>query len=260
MMKNEISLSRVPQACETKILLDPKSGIIHPSPAKNVPGNEAKKKEELILSCMPLVKRMARKYARNATDFDDLVQEGYLGLVEAAERFDSERGFKFSTFAMYRIRGRIVDALRKANAFGGGFGRKKGQISKEQVRLTRQFGREPKVQEVAEALQWNRKNVEDLMVAGFTQADENTLGVEQSTPEAIAIGTQRRKIVLEMLNTLPEDKKELIEFYYWSDFSLKEIGHQLGLSKSWTWRLLAGTLDRLRIVMQNKKLCVEAIT
>ncbi|MFW6021993.1 MAG: sigma-70 family RNA polymerase sigma factor [Halanaerobiaceae bacterium] len=68
-------------------------------------------RQEIITSYQPLVYKMAKQYSTNNNIFMDLIQEGNIGLIDAADSFDHERGIRFSTFAVYHIRGRIIDAL-----------------------------------------------------------------------------------------------------------------------------------------------------
>ena len=111
-------------------------------------------KEDRITSSLPFVKALARRMAASmpsSVDLGDLVQDGMVGLIDAAERFDEERGIKFETFAERRVRGAMIDALRR-DAWPRGIRRARRELEAAREKLRQELGTEPSLAAIAEHL------------------------------------------------------------------------------------------------------------
>jgi RNA polymerase sigma factor for flagellar operon FliA len=191
----------------------------------------------------------------SSVDRDDVIGAAELGLVEAARNFDPSRGVLFKTFAYYRIRGSVYDALRKM-----GWLKRDSQLrfesgANEYLRDYAEIGGD----EPASAAAAHREieditsvvltswlvavNIEDTEIvdSSFTSAEDRLLDIEARGQLANA------------LSRLPEINRVLIEQYYFHEATLENIGARLGLSKSWVCRLHARTLEMLRDLMSESE-------
>ncbi len=185
-------------------------------------------------------------------ELDDLVAWGMQGLLEARARFDASRGVQFQTFAYYRIRGAILDGIRKmthlprrvvarARAMGGAdlVGEDVGQRI-EGARLAGQRGPDP-VSTLDDAIQ--------RITTAFLTAYQESATPEGPSPEEGAEQAQLIQKMRQAIQSLPEREATLLHAIYFEDRTLDDIGGQLGVSRSWACRMHARALDRLRQAM-----------
>ena len=196
-------------------------------------------------------------------EFEDLVSYGAIGLLEAFERFDEDRGILFSTFAEYRIRGAMLDALRSQDTFS----RRRRQLARriesahEPLRL--QLSREPEPQETAELLgidmdeYWSaldRVKPVTLVSIESTMADDNDEGrslveqlasQEENPSEKLLIAEMRRELESAVL-ALPEKQRHCIMMYYGRELSLAEIAEVYKVTPSRVSQILTEARGRLR--------------
>lgn len=225
---------------------------------------DLKDRNAVITQYTPYVRSIAGKVKKTLAkeiEFEDLVEYGMIGLLEAAERYDSAMGANFMTFAYYRIRGAIYDGLRgmgwmsrseyarvrfeeKSNAYLAQAAEEKAADPAAAPKTD-----EEKVQELANAVQslaaiyiTNLDGIEGLQVKddNAVQADE-TLGNEQA-----------RIAVTKAVGKLSEQERQLLDMYYYREMSLQEVGEKLGLSKSWTSRLHARVIEKLHRLLRDE--------
>lgn len=135
-------------------------------------------KQRLIESNMRLVINIAKTYRNRSIPLEDLIQEGAIGLMQAAERFDPEKGFRFSTYATHWIRqaiGRAIDNKSKAIRLPAHVAQSLRRIEKERQRLARELGRDPTTEQVAAAMGMNPKKMLALM-----QTSQELLSLDMS--------------------------------------------------------------------------------
>ena len=188
-----------------------------------------------------------------SVDRNDIIGAAELGLVEAARNFDPSRGVLFKTFAFYRIRGAVYDAMRKMGWLKG------------DTRLRFEAGAneylkdytEPGVGESTPAAT-SYGELKQLTSAVLTSYMLSLDGANMDIADPAAISAedallQRDQIrqVKDAITRLPESNRLLIERYYFHDETLEAIGARLGLSKSWVCRLHAKSLDMLRELMSQ---------
>ena len=221
-----------------------------PPPTKNM------SRSELAEQYDPYVRAIAGKVRKTLSkdiEFDDLHSYGMIGLMEAADRFDSKYGANFMTFAYYRIRGAIYDGLR-----GMGWVSRseyqKYRFEQHATEYLRHVGEQEavggairkteddEVSEIADAVEGLITIYVTALDAmeGFQIPDETTPPVD----ETLEI-EQARRLVVEAIDKLPEQERVLLKLYYYEEHSLEDVGKHLGLSKSWTSRLHARAIDKL---------------
>ena len=221
-------------------------------------------KERLVRRYLPLVRYVAGRMAVSpppGLDFEDLLSFGAMGLLDAIERFDLGRGFCFQTFAVPRIRGAILDELRRYDWISR-TGREKLQRLEKTVE---QFARSqgvPDDEALMEALGMNEKAYRELLeiasrsyvvsldeVLALEDGDVQREGIlEDSAPSPLERMEQQEEVerVLEGLSGLPERERLLVSLYYYEGLTLKEIGAVLGVTESRASQLHGRALALLR--------------
>jgi RNA polymerase sigma factor for flagellar operon FliA len=182
-------------------------------------------------------------------DSKDVRAAAELGLVEAANSFDPNRGVKFNNYSYHRIKGAIYDALRTIGWFP--------KVQYQQMRLDMAANEalkdvSPNMQGPASAesklqsfktLSANVLNCYMLSLEAMPQEPEDH---SHATAEESAMVDELRRKVRTSLYQLPELNRRILEYCYFYDLTLEEVGHKLGLSKSWVCRLHARSLENLR--------------
>jgi RNA polymerase sigma factor for flagellar operon FliA len=154
-----------------------------------------------IVSGLPFVQALARRMAAsmpNSIDVGDLVQDGVLGLIDAAHRFDEARGIKFETFAERRVRGAMIDALRR-DAWPRGVRRQRRELDAARETLRRELGHEPSLPELAAKVGYDEKRLNRTIVRINTIESTSPLATgerftESSVPSVLASGCPRRDL------------------------------------------------------------------
>ena len=221
----------------------------------------------------PLVRKLAGMMISRlpaSVELDDLVQVGLIGLIEAAQQFDAAQGVLFETFASQRIRGAMLDELRRLDWLPRQARRNARQIEEAITRLEQENGRPPREEEVAGALQmtladyqaalFDCKGHQLLYYEDFSSADEdgsasafvdNVADERQSDPlETLRDGRFRQQLV-EVIGQLPERDQLVMSLYYQQELNLKEIGAVLGVTESRVSQLHSQAVARIRARLQE---------
>jgi RNA polymerase sigma factor for flagellar operon FliA len=197
----------------------------------------------------------------HSIDLSDLVQDGVIGLIDAAHRFDDSRGIKFETFAERRIRGAMIDALRK-DAWPRGVRRVRRELEAAREKLRATLGHEPSLADLAEAIGSDEKRLGKTIVrintiestSPFSSAenvDESQLPavLVPAEPERPDMQYERDEVKARVRNaiaTLPAREQKVIALYYYSEVTMKDIGAELGVNESRVSQLHARAIRRLR--------------
>jgi RNA polymerase sigma factor for flagellar operon FliA len=221
-----------------------------------------------VIAGLPFVEALARRLASSmphSIDLGDLVQDGVLGLIDAAQRYDESRGIKFETFAERRVRGAMIDALRR-EAWPRGVRRQRRELEAARESLRRELGHEPSVADLAARVGSDEKRLNRTIVrintiestsplASADHHDESTLPavLVPSEPEAPDTAFERTEVqdrVRAAIATLPPRERKLIGLYYFGEVTMKEIGAQLGVNESRVSQLHARAIQRLRQALE----------
>ena len=213
---------------------------------------------------LPFVEALARRMAStmpHSIDISDLVQDGVIGLIDAANRFDDSRGIKFETFAERRIRGAMIDALRK-DAWPRGVRRVRRELEAAREKLRATLGHEPSLADLAQAIGSDEKRLGKTIVrintiestSPFSNADtvdESQLPavLVPAEPERPDLQYERDEVknrVRNAIATLPAREQKVIALYYYSEVTMKDIGAELGVNESRVSQLHARAIRRLR--------------
>lgn len=179
---------------------------------------------------------------------DDLLQEGVRGLLEAWQRFDPERGVKFTTFAAYRVRGSIVDAIRKMQPYDRAtYSRMRTIRLKSRVADGMSYAGDEaahaRLSELAGML------VPEVVLAELAGSEENRAIY---CPESLYLEDEQRRELARIVSSLPPRERTLVREVYLKERSLAATAAELGLSASWASRLLRRTLDRIRQELEGE--------
>ncbi len=213
---------------------------------------------------LPFVEALARRMAAtmpHSIDLSDLVQDGVIGLIDAAHRFDDSRGIKFETFAERRIRGAMIDALRK-DAWPRGVRRVRRELEAAREKLRATLGHEPSLADLAHAIGSDEKRLGKTIVrintiestSPFSNADtvdESQLPavLVPAEPERPDLQYERDEVRARVRNaiaTLPVREQRVIALYYYNEVTMKDIGAELGVNESRVSQLHARAIRRLR--------------
>ena len=216
---------------------------------------------ELIAEGRAIVRSLALRIHRNLpirVDLDDLIAYGELGLVEAAQDFQADRGNQFSTFAYYRIRGAIYDGLAKMTWTSRARYRRMRFESMAADTLESEQELDRGSADPAENGKWFARVTERLaMVYLVCNGDENNL-IETTDPQPSApslfMHREASEKLRSMVDRLPEMERRLIHLVYFDGYTLQEAGRMIGFSKSWASRLHAKILERLADDMRRQGL------
>ncbi len=225
-------------------------------------------RNRLVVHYSALVKYVAGRLSAglpNSIEQADLVSYGMFGLIDAINKFEPLRGFKFETYAMSRIRGSIIDELRSIDWVPRSLRAKARAVEKVYTKLEHELLRTPTDAEVAEELNTTEEELQNV----FTQisffglvALEETLSVGADRSESVTLGDtipdpglgpvgafeieETKQILAQALNRLPEREKIVLTLYYYEGLTLGEIGGILGITESRVCQIHTKAVIQLR--------------
>jgi RNA polymerase sigma factor for flagellar operon FliA len=219
---------------------------------------------ERIVAGLGFVESLARRMAASmphSIDIGDLVQDGMLGLIDAAHRFDEARGIKFETFAERRVRGAMIDALRR-DAWPRGVRRQRRELEAAREALRKELGCEPSLADLAARVGSDEKRLGRTIVrintiestsplAAPEKMDESSLPAvlvpsEPDSPDAAYEKAETAEKVRAAIDALPWRERKVIALYYYGDVTMKQIGTAIGVNESRVSQLHARAIRRLR--------------
>jgi len=208
-------------------------------------------KEQLIIEYAPLVKYVAGRlsvHLHYRAEHEDLISYGIFGLIDAIDKFDNDKGVKFETYASLRIRGAILDSIRKLDWIPRTLRQKNKQLETVYTELETELEREPTDEEVAQRLEVSVEVARELMrEASFfslvsfddylAQSYEETImvGADNTlpeTPESVYDKKELYEFLVRAIDKLSEREKTVIVLYYFEELTLKEISQVMGVSPS----------------------------
>ncbi|MDD2432121.1 MAG: FliA/WhiG family RNA polymerase sigma factor [Clostridia bacterium] len=222
-------------------------------------------KEELIVHYISLVQKIAGKvaYALPAhMERDDLYSYGIFGLLEAIDRYNPNLGVPFAGFAIKRIKGSIIDGIRKEDWLPVSVRKRAKQVEQAYEKIEMQLGRSATDEEIASELkisinEWTQwlKTLQYITILSLDQSlseeqdfslKDNLFNSESPNPLQIIIKKEIKNILMQAIERLPEKEKLVISLYYFHDLSNKEIAQVMELSPSRISQLHTKAIFRLR--------------
>ncbi len=239
-------------------------------------GNQdtAESRDAKIQQYAPLVKYVVGRLAIGMPailDYEDMLSFGTIGLIEALDRFDDSKGVKFESYAINRIRGAIIDALRQLDRLPRSVRDKAKKMTAAKLQLTAAKGREPNDAEVAEAMgltlvQYHKAQVDcswvTISLDGLLERDENNdSGGPTELPadpneEDFTARLEKRDMLDALtgaVKELPEREWLIVSLYYRDEVTMREIAEVLEISESRVCQLHARALTRLRGSLRRER-------
>ena len=229
---------------------------------------------DLITRFLPLVDKVANRLAINLpanVDRDDLISYGRFGLLDALAKFDHTRGLQFETYAMWRIRGAMIDGLRENDWIPRTVRDKAKKMEEAYTVLEQKLLRMPTDKEVSAYLGISEKELQqvffDTSLATMVSIDEavgdedeqktarHSYIVDEVTPrpESVAEASSLKQVLIEVIDKLPEKERIVVSLFYFEEMTLSEIAEIMSLSPSRISQLHSKALFRLRSVLSRWK-------
>lgn len=228
-------------------------------------------REKIIIEYAPLVKLVAGRlsmYLGYTVEYDDLVGYGIFGLIDAIDKFDSEKEVKFETYASLRIRGAILDHIRKMDWIPRTLRQKQKKIDNAIKEIEVEKGRNAKDSEIAERIGITEEELigwqSQMKISNLISLNEymdaendNGYGMEIpdkkqfAQPEKVLEENELKQMLMESLELLTEKEKKVTILYYYEELTLKEISEILEVSESRISQLHTRALQKMRKKMGN---------
>jgi len=238
-------------------------------------------RDALILNYSPLVKYVAGRISSNLprnVETADLISYGVFGLIDAIDRYDTERGIKFETYAIARIKGAILDELRSLDWVPRSVRSRAREIEKTYIVLENRLRRLPSDAEVAAEMGISERELQALFTklsyTSVVSFDElwTSNGDSDGRPHVYATikdeaaddpvttfeAVELKQILATAIDRLPEREKTVVALYYYEGLTLKEIGVILGVTESRVSQLHTKAVLRLRARLRSSRECITA--
>lgn len=241
--------------------------------AKKIKKGDEEALSKLIKSNLRFVVSVSKQYQNQGLTLPDLINEGNLGLIKAAQRFDETRGFKFISYAVWWIRQAILQALAEQSRIVRLPLNKIGSINKVNsafAKLEQEFQREPTAHEIADILDMAPKDVREAMKtnsrhlsmdAPLVSEEENTLydvmlSSDSSSPDSNLLDESLQREISRSLSTLSARESDIIKLYYGlggePPYSLEEIGKLFSLTRERVRQIKEKAIKKLKFTNRNK--------
>ena len=223
-----------------------------------------KLREQLIIEYAQLVRLVAGRlsmYLGHNVEYDDLVSYGIFGLIDAIDKFNLEKNVKFETYASLRIRGAILDQIRKMDWIPRAVRQKQKKIDEAIKNIEMKTGKTALDEEIAselgvsedEYLNWqsqlkvtNVVSLNEFVEQGTEPAMDATKNSHFAQPEDVVAESELKEVLAQSLETLTEKERRVIELYYYEELTLKEISIILEVSESRISQLHTRALAKMK--------------
>jgi len=229
---------------------------------------DTKRRQELVLKYAPLVKYIAERMAIRLPPNifkEELISAGIVGLIDSLDKFNSEMGIKFQTYAEHRIKGAILDELRKMDWIPRSIRKDIHKIEDAVVAVKYKLGREPEDYEVAQEMGIDIESYYKMTskAQGITLFSLDKIMPDGSTPKFAKQASNTpspfdelkikevKKIISEALASLSKKEQLVISLYYYDELTLKEIAKVLDLTESRISQIHSKAIQRLRIKLRS---------
>ncbi|MDU5106582.1 MULTISPECIES: FliA/WhiG family RNA polymerase sigma factor [unclassified Clostridium] len=229
-------------------------------------------KEKIVEKYIPLVKYLASRIMLGKTkyiEYEDLVSYGIVGLLDAINRYDSSKGMKFSSYATLRIKGAMIDEIRKNRPISKGAMDKLAKYNESVERLQNIYMREPSIKEIALDLNITESEVSQvenyinymsiLSLESVIYSDDDDVTIMETLEDKNAISPEesleykeKLEVLSQAIENLKEKDKLILKLYYYEKFTLKEIGQVIEVSESRVCQLHSRAIRNLREIMKKK--------
>lgn len=230
--------------------------------------SETANMDALVEQHAPLVQRIAYHLMARlppSVQVDDLIQAGLIGLLDAASHYDPSQGASFETYAVIRIRGSMLDELRRNDWAPKSVHRRARDMLDATRKIETKTGREAKPNEIAKAMGISLDEYHQLAletntcrVLNFAEVEKEDESLEEEIADDRDPGPlrkiereEKRRYLSKAITQLPEREQMIVSLYYDDELNLKEIGSVLGVSESRVSQLLSQAHMRMRTILQE---------
>lgn len=231
-----------------------------------------RERNEIIMEFLPkinyIVQSLKQENLPPTVTEEDLINTGVLGLIDAINKYDPSKGVKLSTYAEIRIRGQIIDSLRKLDWVPRNVRQKARHIEAAILEVEQKLGREATPEEIAEYLGMDveeyMKYAEKISNSGLisidttvgSDEDANTklwqiISINDDTPDKYVEEEELKKIISDIISKLNERERLVITLYYYEELSMKEIGEVLGLTESRISQIHTKTMMKIKSMIKK---------
>ena len=230
------------------------------------------KKNQLIVEYAPLIRFVAQRIAARLPsniELDDLISSGVIGLIDAIEKYNSDRDNKFKTYAEFRIRGAILDELRAQDWVPRSIRDKSKMLNRRILKMESDKGRTLSEEEIAEGLGLSISEYYKLVnevrpvsvlsiddTVAYSNMDKKTImnlleSCKLTNPFNQLNLKSVKKVMTQVIEELPERQRLVLSLYYYEDLNLKDIGQILRVTESRISQLHAQAIQRLRVKLSK---------
>jgi RNA polymerase sigma factor for flagellar operon FliA len=231
-----------------------------------VPSPEEDGRDRLLLEQLPQVRYIARRIHERLprhVQLEDLVHAGFVGLIDALDKFDHSKHVLFGSYAKFRIRGAILDSLRELDWSPRDLRRKARRLEDAHNQLRSSLGRNPSEPELAAELGIDLRGLQ-LLLGEISGLEIGSLRVESSrdgrdedlceylpddseqTPLFLCLRSEMTQLLARAIAELPEKEREVLALYYYEEMKMKEVGIIMGVGKSRVSQIHSMAVVRLR--------------
>ena len=213
-----------------------------------------------VAEYLPFVKKVAHRLARRLPShvgLEDLIGAGVVGLMEAMNRYDSSRMSGFEKFAEFRVKGAILDELRRRDMMARDARLESKGLQKTIGELSQEYGRQPEEEEIAEymgvSIEDYRSKLEKLTpvrVVSFTDVFPSNAPDSDDNPFEEFAKKELVQSLATAIERLSERQQQVLQLYYIEELTLKEVGHVLSVTESRVCQILSEATARLRSIMK----------
>jgi len=235
--------------------------------AYRVSSTDIEERNELVMRELPQVYYVAARIHERLprhVDIEDLVQAGVIGLLDACRNYDREKDAQFSTFAKYRIRGAILDSLRKLDWGSRNLRRKGREIAESAARLGAQLGRHPTEEEIAadlkmrvDELQTSLTQLDGLFLVGQLSNPagedaesfdliESAASTGRDNPFELCLEGEMKTHLADAISRMSQREQLILSLYYYEELTMKEISEVVGIAVSRVSQIHAAAMLKLR--------------
>jgi RNA polymerase sigma factor for flagellar operon FliA len=246
--------------------------MTNPEVAYRASSNGIEERNELVLRELPQVYYVAariRERLPKHVDMEDLVQAGVIGLLDACRNYDCEKDAQFSTFAKHRIRGAILDSLRKLDWGSRTLRRKAREIAESAARLESQLGRHPLEEEIAADLKMRVDELQNtlMQVDGLFLVGQLTNGAGENgeafdliesasssgsdNPFKLCLEGEIKAQLAAAVSRLSEREQLILSLYYYEELTMKEVSEVVGIAVSRVSQIHAAAMLNLRVSLAH---------
>ena len=222
-------------------------------------------RNDIVVSYLSLVKKIVLRFKgsyNNYSQLDDMINQGMIALIDAVEKFDPEMGYKFETFASLKIKGAIIDFMRKQDWIPRNQRSLVKELNSAYETLYTELGREPTNEEIAAKMGIGAAQLDNIMqkrhnavILSYEEAIEEKMMTasplltehkETDAPETEILREEMKQTLLTAIGSLNEKERTVVSLYYYDNLKLKEIAAILGITESRVSQIHSAALLKLR--------------